>query len=115
MRKQIHLTILFSLISTYSVVAQFIDNKPISEIDIDYIRITEEEKLFAKKLNISFDYGQEKVGQLKDKSGNPNQFNSMIDALNFISKNGYDFVSLDNEKTGDNQYLYRYIMKKKKL
>lgn len=114
MRKQIHLTILFSLISTYSAVAQFIDNKPISEIDIDYIKITAEAKLFAKKLNISVDYGQEKVGQLKDKSGNLNQFNSMIDALNFMSKNGYDFVSIDNEKIGDKQYLYRYIMKKRK-
>ncbi|WP_426095016.1 hypothetical protein [Flavobacterium sp. DSR2-3-3] len=114
MRKQILLTIVFLLMSMHSAVAQFIDNKPISELDIDYIKIKAEAKLFAKKLSISIDYGQEKVEELKDLSGNPNQFNSMIDALNFMSKNGYDFISIDNEKIGDTQYLYRYIMKKRK-
>lgn len=114
MKKQTLLTILFFLMSMHSAVAQYIDNKPISELDIDYIKITAEAKLFAKKLKISVDYGQEKVGELKDINGNPNQFNSMIDALNFMSKNGYDFVSIDNEKIGDKQYLYRYIMKKRK-
>ena len=48
-----------------------------------------------------------------DKENKKVVFNSMIDALNFISKNGYEFVTAYTVTLG-NQNVYHYLMNKKK-
>jgi hypothetical protein len=111
--------ILLSFIVFSSVNAQTVNGKPIAEINAEYIQIVGISKLFSKKVNVNIDFGQvdkmfsAKDTQIKDENGRMTTFNSMIDALNFMSENGYEFVNA-YAITISNQNVYHYMLRKKK-
>lgn len=105
----------FGLSNAYS---QTVNDIPIKDIDVDYIQIVGTSKMLSNKLTIQLDFGQEnkffsaKDTQVKDKDGKLLVFNSMIDALNFLSDNGYEFVDAYAITVG-NQNVFHYMLKKK--
>ena len=105
----------FGLTNSYS---QTVNDIPIKDIDVDYIQIVGTSKLLSNKVTIEIDFGQEnklwsaKDTQVKDENGKLVVFNSMIDALNFLSNNGYEFVDAYTI-TVSNQNVYHYMLKKK--
>ena len=105
--------LLFYGISSFS---QTINDIPISEIDVEYIQIKGISKSFSYKINVLIDFGQEMKyhtnGNIMDSTGKKVKFHSMIEALNFMSKNGYDFVQAYAFVAGGNN-VYHYIMQKK--
>ena len=122
MKKQIYacLAIVFIALSLSSKgLSQTVNDIPLKDIDVDYVQIVGANKPFSSKLTVAIDFGQEtkflssKEVVLKDAQGKPVVFNSMIDALNFMSKNGYEFVNA-YIITVSNQHVYHYILKKKK-
>lgn len=112
----ITITLLFSLISF----GQTINGTPIKDLDVQYLQILGTSKLMSSKLTITIDIGQRTkffssntdATLLKDENGEGVVFNSMIDALNFMSGNGYDFVTA-NIITVGGQNVYHYLMRKK--
>ena len=108
-----------SLLFQIGSYAQTVNGVPLKDIDMEYIQIVGTSKAFSTKLNIEIDFGQEnkiwsnKEYQLKDASGKKMEFNSMIDALNFMTKNGYEFVhAFAFNVSGQN--VYHYLLRKKK-
>lgn len=106
--------------STYAF-SQTVNNVPIKEIDVDYVQIVGNERLFSNKVNVEIDFGQDtkffKDGtSIRDEKGNLVKFNSMMDALNFMSKNGYTFqfayTRRGLETDVQDQFTY-FILKKK--
>jgi hypothetical protein len=109
--------IAFGLTNAYS---QTVNDIPLKEIDVEYIQIVGTSKLMSTKLIIQIDFGQRtkffsggKETMLKDELGKALDFNSMIDALNFMAQNGFEFVNAYTI-TVANQNVYHYILKKKK-
>lgn len=101
--------------------AQTVNEIPINEIDVEYVQIVGTSKLLSTKLTIEIDFGQRtklfssgKETIVKDEDGKAVDFNSMIDALNFMSKNGYEFVNAYAISVG-NQNVYHYLLKNKKF
>jgi hypothetical protein len=96
-----------------------VNDIPIKDIDVEYVQIVGTSKLLSSKLNIEIDFGQEdklfkdKDTRVKSAEGKNLDFNSMIDALNFMSKNGYEFVNA-YVITISNQNVYHYLLRKKK-
>ncbi len=118
--KKVNLLILFLLTLGISTsYAQTVNDKPIKEIDVEFVQIVGTSKLMSNKLTIEIDFGQEnkfwsaKDTQVKDENGKLMVFNSMIDALNFMSKNGYNFINAHTVTIG-NQNVYHYLLQKKK-
>lgn len=73
-------------------------------------------KLFSPNCTIEIDFGQQKrwfknTTSLVDSLGNKIEFNSPIDALNFMNKNGWEFVDA-YAITISNQNVYHYLMRK---
>jgi len=97
--------------------AQTVNDIPISDIDVEYVEIVGTSKLLSNKVTIEIDFGQEnkifnsKDTQVKNKDGRLLVFNSMIDALNFMSANGYKFVNAYAITIGS-QNVYHYLLKK---
>jgi hypothetical protein len=62
-------------------------------------------KAMSTKIALSIDYGQ-----IKDESGKIETFNTMIDAMNYMSEQGWEFVQayVVGGKTGD---VYHWIIK----
>lgn len=108
--------ILLFFISTASS-SQTISGVPLKEVDSEYIRISGSWRI-NKTLAINIDFGQKnepfntKDNLLLDDDEKPVEFNSIIDAINFLSKNGYELVDtyvIPSETSG---YTY-HILKKK--
>lgn len=99
--------------------SQTVNDVPVSQLDADYIQIVGTQKLLSTQVTIQIDYGQrDKVWkasdtQVKDAEGRLVVLNSMIDALNFMSENGYEFVDA-YVITISNQNVYHYMMRKKR-
>ncbi len=119
MKKIIVLTLCLTVFGLSNVLSQTVNDIPIKDIDVDYIQIVGTSKVMSNKVTIEIDFGQEnkywsaKDTQVKDENGKLVVFNSMIDALNFLSKNGYEFVDA-YIITISNQNVYHYMLKKKK-
>lgn len=82
-----------------SIKAQSVNGILIKDFNVEYVQITERELLFrGAKINLLINYGQpikldgnaEKL--LLDSTGKKMEFNSLIDALNFMSENGYELA-----------------------
>lgn len=111
--------ILGLFIGNFSV-AQTVNDVPIKDINVDYVQIIGTGRGLSTKMNIRLDFGQEtksfslKNGlKIKDERGISVKFNSMIDALNFMSASGYEFQFAYTSKENDDDALY-YILKRKK-
>jgi hypothetical protein len=101
--------------------AQTVNDVPLKDIDVDYVQIIGTPKLLGNKLTIQIDFGQEnklfkaRDTQLKDSTGKTLTLNSMIDALNFMSKNGYEFVFAYATQVAinSNTFTNYYLLKRK--
>lgn len=98
--------------------AQTVDNVPLDSIQTQYIQIVGVQKFLSTKVTVHIEFGQHnkvfsnKDTELRDEEGNRIVFNSMIDALNFMNENGYEFVQAYAITYGS-QNVYHYIMRKK--
>lgn len=99
--------------------SQTVNDVLIKDIDVQYIQIVGTSQLLSNKVTIEIDFGQlnkvfsSKDTQVKDENGKLVKFNSMIDALNFFSKNGYKFVNA-YALNKESQDVYYYILEKSK-
>lgn len=117
MKKYFFLSIIVALFLSQTVNAQTVNDIPLKDIDVEYVQIVGTAKLMSNKVTIGLEFGQldkvwsSKDTQIKDEHGNKLVFNSMIDALNFMSKHGYEFVQAYAFTVG-NQNVYHYLMRK---
>ncbi|MCF1420314.1 hypothetical protein [Mangrovimonas futianensis] len=97
----------------------YINDHPISELDVEYARIVGTSKFLSAKVTIQIDFGQDRTyfsqhndTQLTDGNGKKIEFYSMIDALNFMDKHGYEFLQAYAITVG-NQNVYHYLLRRK--
>ncbi len=72
----------------------------------------------ASKVTITVDFGQDRSGwanpRVKDEqTGKVKIFNSMVDALNYMGKDGWEFVQAYVVTTNE-QNVYHWMLKKKR-
>ncbi len=98
-----------------------INGIPIKDIDVEYAQIVGFSRLLSSKISVRLDFGQERTlfgsrraTQLIDENGNPINFTSMIDALNFMHQQGYEFVQAYAETIND-EHVTHYLLRKKKV
>ena len=118
--KKLLIGTVLGLSTLVSANSQTVNDIPIKDIDVEYVEIVGTSKVLSSKLTIEIDFGQEnklfsssKDTRVKDVDGRNMVFNSMIDALNFMTKNGYEFVQAYAVVIGS-QYVYHYLLRKRK-
>ncbi len=82
-----------------------------------YCMVLGTSKLLSKSLTISVDFGQKQsfwkdTGKIRDEDGKMKEFNSVIDALNYMSSQGWSFINAYGLTVG-NQNVLHYVMHKK--
>ena len=81
-----------------------------------YRRLVGTPRLLSDKIDVSVDYGQEtgffEDTRIKDEDGKTKKFNTMIDALNYMGKDGWrlseTYITVVN-----NVAIYHWILEKK--
>ncbi|MGL4364461.1 MAG: hypothetical protein ACRCSB_04585 [Bacteroidales bacterium] len=106
--KKIKLFIAFLILTTYTLSAQ--------EKAFAYCELLGTGKLFSKKVNVQADFGQQTsfwkgTDYLKDSEGRKLTFNSMVDAMNFMGTEGWEFVQAYVVTVGS-QNVYHWLLKK---
>ena len=105
--------------STLSMQSQTTDSVKIQEpVKYEYCQIVGTSGLLTTKVKIEVDYGQEvsffnqyKKRVVRDDSGKQMKFNSMIDALNYMGTQGWEFVQAYAITMG-NTNVYHFLMKR---
>jgi hypothetical protein len=108
------LTIMFFTQLSFSQV--FVEEQNINELDIKYIQLVGvNTSMFGVKIKVFVDYGQKakfmKADGIKNSKGETKKFNSMMDALNFMNKNGWKFVNYTETIVGS-KLRYLYLLEK---
>lgn len=118
MKNLIFPLLLLFLIGSETLFSQTVNEIPIREIDVAYIQIVGKSNITRTKVSVEIDFGQEnnyfsnKDSRIVDENGKNVIFNSMIDALNFFNKNGYNYVDAYTVTVGSSN-VYHYLMKKR--
>jgi hypothetical protein len=111
MKKSI-LTLLMILFSVGFSIAQETEN---AEKTV-YCELVGTGKLFSTKVNVVVDYGEERrffeaANTIEDEDGGVKDFNSMVDALNYMGERGWVFVQAYTVSTS-NSNVYHWLLKK---
>ena len=106
----------FGLMSFGAGAQVVVDGTNINDLDIKYVELVGQSKLLSlTKIKVFVDYGQDfswKQQAIKNTEGRIEAFNSMIDALNFMDANGWEYVS--NYLINNNGELtYKFLLHKK--
>ena len=119
MKKRITLCFYLLLFGFSNSLSQTVNGIPIHEIDSEYIEIQGFATFNSNKITIQIDFGQginpwkRKESQIKDENDKLVMFHSMIDAMNFLDKLGYEFIDSYIIHDEDSHSFY-YLMKKKR-
>ncbi|MDR2127252.1 MAG: hypothetical protein LBP63_10540 [Prevotellaceae bacterium] len=115
--------LLFSLVALFAIFglqAQTVNDIPLSELDAEYVMIVGTGKFLSNKVTVKLDFGQKtkywgggKEQKLLDENGKKLELNSMIDALNFMQRFGYEFVNA-YVITSDKGDVFHWILRKKR-
>jgi hypothetical protein len=80
-----------------------------------YCEIMANGKLFSRKVSITVDYGEFQHlfsdRRMKDEQGKVQNFNSVVDALNYMGRQGWKLVNAF-PMTENNSTVYHYYFKK---
>ena len=84
-----------------------------------YCEVVATGRLLSNKVTIDVDYGEQrsiwKDHRLKDDGGRLQKFNSVIDAINFLGKQGWSLVNAFPVATTNSPMVYHYVFKKQFL
>ncbi len=108
MKSKLFLLALFILGSISFANAQFVNEKPISELDADYLMIwSDSGPILSSKITVRVDYGQGgRTPQITDERRRAISFNGMIAVLNMMSRNGFELVHVVRDSKDANEYFY---------
>ena len=117
MRKLIVLTFCLAVFTVTNLFSQTVNDVPLKDVDVNYFQILGKITMSGKRtLKIDFGrdhgYWDKKNVEIKDENGKEVKFSTMIDALNFFNKNGYELdqaTAIANPSTN----ILVYILKKK--
>jgi hypothetical protein len=80
-----------------------------------YCQIIAKPRLLSNKVTIDIDYGDEKSfwrdNRLKTDDGKLKKFNTIIDAMNYMGKEGWIFINAYPVRMGDTE-IYHFAFKK---
>lgn len=82
-----------------------------------YCEVVATGRLLSNRVTIDIDYGESrsiwKDNRLKDESGKLVKFNTLVDALNYLGKNGWKLVNaFPINSSANTAPVYHYVFKK---
>ena len=90
-----------------------------STIVEQYCEVVATARLLSNKVTVNIDYGEErsiwKDYRLRDDEGKLKKFNSVIDAINYLGKEGWKLVNAFPVTVGNSPSVYHYVFKKEFL
>ncbi|MEO7209471.1 MAG: hypothetical protein ABIY35_00885 [Chitinophagaceae bacterium] len=81
-----------------------------------YCEVVASQRVLSNKVTIDIDYGEARglfqTNKIKDESGKSKKFNTVIDALNYLGRDGWKLVNAFPISNGTENTIYHYVFKK---
>ncbi len=81
-----------------------------------YCEVVATPRILSNRVTIDVDYGEERSAwrdnRLREDNGRLKKFNSVIDALNFMARDGWRLVNAFPVNTAPNTFIYHYVFRK---
>lgn len=108
MKTKLFLLLLLTMGCFMAANAQYANETPISEIEADYIRVwSDSGPLLSSKITVRIDWGNGgRTPQIADERRRPISFNGMIDALNLLSREGFELVEIVRDSKDETEIFY---------
>lgn len=88
-----------------------------STVKYQYCELVGVAKFLSYKVTVQVDFGDRQSmfddQRIKDEQGKAASFNSMVDAMNYMGDEGWEFVQAYTVSAG-NQNVYHWLLKRKK-
>jgi hypothetical protein len=106
------------LLFGFSSFSQTVNGVALQDLDVEYIRIYNSTIGLNPPINIDFGRGRVAVSNsrhniLRDEHNQPINFNTMLDALNFLAKHGFELVQAYVAAYDDHRDMHFYILRRK--
>lgn len=116
--KKVIVVLVFVSLSIFSKAQVFVEGVDINAADVEYIEILGFQKHLDTDLTaVAIDYGQDvkyfKSQKMKDKNGAEVKLKGLVEALNFLSKNGWVYISNYTVSFPSGANVYHYLLRKK--
>jgi len=110
------LLFIFLLFSSINLFSQEVIELDKSRAKEEYCMLLVSQKFLSTKVKIDVDFGQKmsfwkNTTAVKDIEGKRKEFNSVIDALNYMSSEGWEFVNAYSLTVSDQNVLH-YVLKR---
>ena len=104
------------LIISIVLLNSFVSNAQADTTNVEqYCQIIAKPRLLSNKVTIDIDYGDEKSfwrdNRLKTDEGKLKKFNTIIDAMNYMGKEGWIFINAYPVRMGETE-IYHFAFKK---
>lgn len=115
--KKMFLIVGLTLLSIGAKAQVIVEGTNVNDLDLQYIELVGKTKLLSPtKIKVFVDYGQAfswSQQTIKSADGKTSAFNSMVDALNFMDSNGWEYVNNYIISDASGELTYKYLLKKK--
>lgn len=104
-----------SLITILAIVSMSAFGQDSTKVE-QYCEVVATGRMLSNKVTIDIDYGEErsiwKDHRLRTDEGKLKKFNSVIDAINYLGKDGWKLVNAFPISIGNNPAVYHCVFKK---
>ena len=105
--------IILAVFAMFSCMGAFAQEQA-SSAQYIYCELVGQEKFLSSKVTVSIDYGQSRSffadKRLRDEDGKVKTFNSMVDAMNYLGADGWEFQQAYVVTMG-NQNVYHWLLR----
>ena len=81
-----------------------------------YCEVVATARLLSNKVTVDIDYGEQKSiwkdNRLREENGKLKKFNTIVDAINYLGKDGWKLVNAFPVSTVNGPMVYHYVFKK---
>ena len=98
----------------------YVNKQPIDSLGVPYITIHATPRLFSDIISVQLEYGQlnkifaNKETRIADASGKEVVFNSMLEVLNLLASQGYEYIDSFMDPTSNDGRTLKFLLKRVK-
>ena len=98
----------------------YVNKQPLDSLDVEYITVHPTQQFLSAKIRVELEYGQVNKSlansdtRMSDAKGKEVVFNSILDVLNVLATQGYEYIDSFIDPTYNDGKTLKFLLRKKK-
>nr|MBP9194594.1 hypothetical protein [Saprospiraceae bacterium] len=98
----------------------YVNKQPLDSLDVEYITVHPTQQFLSAKIRVELEYGQVNKSlansdtRMSDANGKEIVFNSILDVLNVLATQGYEYIDSFIDPTYNDGKTLKFLLRKMK-